>query len=139
MKDSSLVKQFEGLRLEKYLDIVGIWTIGYGHVIRHSENYDKGITEEQANTLLEQDMAWARTCVRKSVIVPLNANQWAALVSLCFNIGCDAFSKSTLVKCINKGDYLDAAEQFLRWNRAGGKVSKGLTLRRQKERESFLS
>ena len=71
------------------------------------------------------------------VKVPLNQNQYDALVSLAYNIGVGAFLSSTLFKKLNTKDYKGAAEQFDRWNRAGGKVMRGLTNRRAKERKLF--
>ncbi len=75
---------------------------------------------------------------RPSVTVPLNQNQFDALVSLTYNIGSGAFNNSTLLKKLNKGDYQGAADQFLVWNKAGGKVMKGLVRRREAEQALFL-
>ncbi|KQD16250.1 lysozyme [Acinetobacter baumannii] len=70
--------------------------------------------------------------------MPLTQNQFDALVSLAYNIGSGAFKGSTLLKLLNKGDYKGAADQFLVWNKAGGKVMKGLVRRREAERALFL-
>ena len=96
------------------------------------------ITEEQAEALLRKDIAWVEDAINTKVVVHLNQNQYDALASLIYNIGAGAFSKSTLLKMLNAGDYKGAAEQFLRWNRQKGKVLNGLTRRRQEERELFL-
>jgi len=131
-----LTKQFEGCELKAYQDQVGVWTIGYGHT---GTDVKKGltITEEQASTLLAADVAWAVTCVNKSVKVAINQNQFDALVDFVFNLGCANLGQSTLLRLLNAGDSSDAAKEFLRWNRAGGKVVAGLTRRRQAEMDLF--
>jgi lysozyme len=72
------------------------------------------------------------------VTVPLSQNQFDALVSLAYNIGTNAFKTSTLVKYLNALDFKAAADEFLKWNRGGGKVMKGLVRRRETERALFL-
>ena len=132
----ALTKQFEGCELKAYQDQVGVWTIGYGHT---GTDVKKGltITEEQASILLAADVAWAVTCVNKSVKVAINQNQFDALVDFVFNLGCANLGQSTLLRLLNEGQYSDAAKEFLRWNRAGGKVVAGLTRRRQAEMDLF--
>ena len=131
-----LTKQFEGLELKAYQDSVGVWTIGYGHT---GPDVKEGltITEEQAGVLLAADVAWAVTCVNKSVKAKINQNQFDAMVDFVFNLGCASLVQSTLLKMVNAGDFEGAAKQFLRWNKAGGKVVRGLTKRRQAEAELF--
>ncbi|HTH53547.1 MAG TPA: lysozyme [Edaphobacter sp.] len=131
-----LTKQFEGCELTAYQDQVGVWTIGYGHT---GTDVKKGltITEEQASTLLAADVSWAVTCVNKSVKVAVNQNQFDAMVDFVFNLGCASFGQSTLLRLLNAGNFSDAAKEFLRWNRAGGKVVAGLTRRRQAEMALF--
>jgi lysozyme len=143
-KAVSLVKRWEGLRLDAYQDVAGFWTIGYGHLIRPGERFHpygpvKRITEAEAAALLQADMASARNAVAQYVRVPLTAGQRAALESLAFNIGSGAFASSTLVRKLNAGDYAGAAEEFARWNKAGGAVVQGLANRRADERAVFLS
>jgi len=132
----ALTKQFEGLELKAYQDSVGVWTIGYGHT---GADVKPGmtITEEQASVLLAADVAWAVTCVNKSVKSAINQNQFDAMVDFVFNLGCAAFGQSTLLRMVNAGDFAGAAGQFLRWNKAGGKVLAGLTKRRQGEMNLF--
>lgn len=131
-----LTKQFEGCRLTAYQDQVGIWTIGYGHT---GAEITKGltITEEQASALLAADVAGAVACVNQSVKVAINQNQFDALVDFVFNLGCAAFSQSTLLRLLNAGHLSDAAREFLRWNRAGDRIIPGLTRRRQAEMDLF--
>jgi len=135
-----LVKHFESLRLYAYLDPVGIWTIGYGHtgLIHKDGTVHKGrkITEQEAEDLLVHDMKHFSERVEKLIEVKLNDDQFDALVSFDFNTG--GLGKSTLRKKLNSGDYVAAADEFLKWNKAGGKVLRGLTRRRESERNLFL-
>ena len=133
----NLIKQWEGLRLEAYLCPAKVWTIGYGHTATAKKGMS--ISEAEAVNLLRGDLARFQRCVENSVTVPLNDNQFAALVCFAYNIGLNALSGSTLLRKLNEGDTKAAAEQFLRWNRAGGKEVSGLTRRRQAERKLFLT
>lgn len=136
------IKQREGEVLTAYLDSVGILTIGVGHTsAAGAPVVTKGmkITAAESDEILSRDLKTFEKGVRDAVKVPLSQNEFDALVSLAFNIGVGAFSKSTLVKKLNAGDKIGAADQFLVWNKAGGKALKGLTTRRQSERDQFLS
>ena len=77
--------------------------------------------------------------VNKSILLPMTQNQFDAMVLLCYNIGESSFARSSVVRNFNAGNLQKAADSFLLWNKAGGKVSKGLTNRRQKERNLFLT
>ncbi|AXE31651.1 muraminidase [Chromobacterium phragmitis] len=133
-----LIKQFEGLRLAAYQDMVGVWTIGYGHT---GPDVKAGliITQQQADKLLAADLEKFETGVGQLVAVPLNANQFAALVSFSYNLGLGNLRSSTLLRLLNQGDFAGAAAQFSRWNRAGGQVVAGLARRRQAEQALFNS
>ena len=136
-----LISGFEDTRFKAYDDGVGVWTIGTGTTV-----YPNGVkvkqgetcTPEQAKAYFKHDLAKFEKTVNESVTVPLNQNQFDALVSLTYNIGSGAFKNSTLLKLLNKGDFQGAANQFLVWNKAGGKVMKGLVRRREAERALFL-
>ena len=136
-----LICGFEGLRLKAYDDGVGVWTIGFGTTV-----YPNGIrvkkgdtcTEAQAKAYMVYDLKKFESAVNNAVTVPLNQNQFDALVSLTYNIGPSAFSKSTLVKKLNAGDIRGASDQFDVWVNAGGKRMQGLVNRRAKEKEVFL-
>ena len=130
-----LITSFEGLRLQAYRDIVNVVTIGYGHT--KTAQMGQIITKEQAINLLKQDVAGFEVAINRLVKVPLNQNQFDALVSLAFNIGSSALRDSTLLKKLNSGDYSAASAQFDVWNRAGGKVVSGLVRRRAAERQLF--
>jgi lysozyme len=135
-----LVKHFESLFLDAYQDSVGVWTIGWGHTgLQHKDGtvYEgRMITKEEAESLLQYDMRQFEERVSTFVVVPLDDDQFSALVSFDFNTG--GLAKSTLLRVLNEGNYFGAADQFLRWNKAGGKVLRGLTRRRQSERNLFL-
>jgi Phage-related lysozyme (muraminidase) len=132
-----MIQGFEGLRLTTYKDIVGIPTIGYGSTGKDVK-MGMTITKAQAEDMMRADLER----FEEAVLAPLNAkptqNQFDAMVSLAYNIGAGAFTESTLVRKFNKGDVQGAANEFLRWNRAGQKVVDGLTRRRHRERDHFL-
>lgn len=136
-KGLRLLKSFEGLRLEAYLDPVGIWTIGYGTT---SGVYPgMRISEAQAEAFLRRDLARFENAVIDLVRVSLNDDQFSALVSFTYNVGEGALSSSTLLRLLNRGDYRGAADQLLRWNKGeGGQELYGLTRRRRAERALFL-
>ncbi|MEQ1967253.1 lysozyme [Xenorhabdus nematophila] len=136
----SFIKQFEGLKLKAYPDPAtgGIpWTIGYGH----TKDVKSGqvITEQQAEAFLHDDLKSIYITIESAIKVPLTQGQFDALCSFTFNCGTGNFVRSTLLKKLNVGDYQGAADEFLRWNKAAGKVMNGLTKRRASERQMFLS
>lgn len=135
----NLIKGFEDLRLKAYDDGVGVWTIGYGTTSINGVKVKKGdtCTAEQAKAYMAQDLKKFESAVNTAVKVPLNQNQFDALVSLTYNIGIGAFKDSTLLKKLNAKDFKGAAAQFDRWNKGGGKVMQGLVNRRAKERNLF--
>ena len=140
-KGVDLICEFEGEQLIAYDDGVGVWTIGFGTI-----KYPNGVrvkkgdtcTLDQAKEYMRHDLIEFEHTVNSSVKVPLNQNQFDALVSLAYNIGSNAFKSSTLVKELNTGDYQGAADQFNVWVNAGGKRMQGLVNRRAKEKELFL-
>jgi lysozyme len=132
-----LIKSFEELRLTAYRDLVGVLTIGWGHT--GPDVFDNmTITEEDAENLLEHDLYRAEKAIQDKVFVTLNQNQYDALVSFIFNVGVGNFESSTLLKLLDTNDFIGAANQFLRWDHAGGKEIAGLLRRRQAERQLFL-
>lgn len=142
-KGLNLIKEFEGLRLKPYKDAVGIPTIGYGNTYyedgRKVSLSDPAITEERATELLKMVVKRYEDAINRYVQVPITQNQFDALVSFAYNVGNENVRKSTLMKLLNRKQYTEAADQLLRWNKAGGKTLKGLTRRRQAERTLFLS
>ena len=137
-----LIKRWEGLRLTAYQDSVGVWTIGYGHTAEAGPPAPKAgmkITEKEAADILARDLGQYERAVTKAVSIMPSANQFAAMVSLCYNIGPTNFAKSSVVRLLNVGQPREAADAFLLWNKAGGKVLKGLTARREDEKKLFLT
>jgi lysozyme len=140
----SLIKEFEGLSLNPYLDVVKIPTIGWGNTYypdgKKVTLNDKPISEIEATELLsyvaQKDFG---DKILQLVKVPLNQNQFDALVSICYNIGMGNFSKSTLLKKINQSDFKGASLEFEKWNKSGGVVLSGLVKRRLKEKALFIS
>ena len=137
-----LIKRWEGLRLTAYQDSVGIWTIGYGHTAEAGPPAPKAgmkITEKEAADILARDLGQYERAVTKALSVAPTSYQFAAMTSLCFNIGPTNFAKSSVVRRMNEGNPKAAADAFLLWNKAGGKVLKGLTARREDEKKLFLT
>lgn len=132
----NIIKNFEGLRLKAYLCPAGVPTIGYGHT-KGVSLQDPDITKERANELLAEDVAQFEAGVNDLVKVPLNQNQFDALVSFAFNLGVGALKQSTLLKKLNSGDYTGASAHFGRWIFAGNKAMPGLRKRRAAERMLF--
>lgn len=155
----ALIKGFEGLAdgdpltvaLDPYLDPIGVWTIGWGHAISVGHRvlqgeadrvlarrlYPTGITILQAEELLRVDLAEACRDVEMLVSVPLTNHQFDALVSFDFNLGAWNLGKSTLLRKLNARDYRGCANEFPRWNRAGGVILNGLVRRRAAEAQLF--
>ncbi|WP_044856879.1 lysozyme [Enterobacter ludwigii] len=141
-KGIALIKQFEGCKLTAYQDSVGVWTIGYGWtqpVDGKPIRAGMTIKQETAERLLKTGMVSYESDVARLVKVGLTQGQFDALVSFTYNLGARSLSTSTLLRKLNAGDYAGAADEFLRWNKAGGKVLNGLTRRREAERALFLS
>lgn len=144
MSATNLIAKFEGLKLDAYQDQGGIWTIGYG------STYDPftfvkvkagdQITEAEALRWLQKSVGFFRSEVVKLIKVPQKPAQIDALVSLAYNIGLTAFKNSTLLRILNQGAPPEqVADQFLRWNKIKGVISKGLSNRRELERKLYLS
>lgn len=133
-----LVKSFEGFRANAYKCPAGVWTVGYGT----TENVQPGdtVTEQEAEEMLMNDLTEAAAAIDDLVDVPITQRQFDALASLIYNIGREAFRNSTLLRLLNagKGGH-EVGAQFLRWNRAGGKVLPGLSRRRAAEAVLFES
>ena len=132
----NLIKEFEELKLEAYQDIVGVWTIGYGH----TQNVTPGmvISENEADRLLEEDVESHIQPIYNLIKVPLNQNQFDALASFLFNLGSAILDDSRLLILINDQNFREAAEEMKLYNKARGEYSEGLANRRELEAELFL-
>lgn len=126
----------EGYRENAYLDIVGVPTIGFGT----TENVKIGDKTDPVAALQRVfvDAQKFEGAVKQCITVPLTQNEYDSFLSLSYNIGSGAFCRSTLARKLNSGDYKGACDEILRWNRAGGKVVRGLTIRREKEHKQCL-
>lgn len=137
-----LIKNFEGVKLAPYKDPVGIPTIGVGATFyedgRKVTMQDPPMTEAQVTALLQFHLHQFEKDVLKLVKVPLNSNQFSALVSFAFNCGTGNLKSSTLLKKLNVLDYKGAADEFLKWTKSKGQELPGLVRRRKAERELFL-
>lgn len=152
-KIASLIAGEESDKLVVYPDTGGKWTVGKGHLILATDTVLRQgqrqklhpfgpvmqITQAESDAFFAEDTAIARNAVANKVQVPVNDNQRAALASLVFNIGTNAFAGSTLLRKLNAGDYKGAADQFLVWKKVDGVDSPGLINRRARERALFLA
>lgn len=139
----ALIKEFEGFRASTYDDGVGVLTIGYGTTAKAgvgiNPTWGMTITEDDAEHFLDLALAKFATKIKPKIIKPMNENEWAAFLSLAYNIGPTAFGRSSALRHFNNGDKDKAAKAILLWNKAGGRVLKGLKRRREAERKLFLS
>jgi len=131
------ISAHEGYSSVIYLDIAGLETIGYGHLIKPGEDFSSGITRVQSLALFKQDAKFAVDAVNKYTTVSLNQNQFDALTSFTFNVGAGALRNSTLLREINAGNIDAIKNSFMMWNKANinGVLTpvKGLTNRRTAE------
>ncbi|NTY85550.1 lysozyme [Serratia fonticola] len=129
-----LIPDLEGVRYEPYRDVVGVLTVCYGHTgadIMIGKRY----TPAECKALLDKDLVPFARSVERSVKIPASEYQKASLISFSYNVGIKAFESSTLLRKLNAGDSKGACDEMRRWNKAGGKVWKGLINRREVERE----
>lgn len=130
------IARFEGCKLKAYKCSAGVWTIGYGHTDAVYEGME--IPKEEAEYMFEFDLKEFKKRLVPFVKVQVTKGQFIAIMSLAFNIGINAFKNSTLLRKLNAGLDVSASDEFLRWNKAGGKVIAGLTRRRTEECRMFL-
>jgi lysozyme len=148
------IKIDEGVRNKPYQCPALLWTVGVGHVIdpHHARvpfaerktlpipaGWDRVLSSEEIDDILRKDLARFEAGVLRLIKVPMTQGQFDALVSFSFNVGLGNLQNSTLRMKVNREDYEGAAEQFLVWTKAGGKVLPGLVKRRTHEKEMFES
>lgn len=136
-----LIRRFEGCRLDAYPDPATggpPWTIGWG-----STGPDVGPgarwTQAEADARLAEEIARLAAAIDEMALGPLSEHQKGALISFAYNVGETALARSSLARLIREGRFADAAGEFLRWNRAGGRVLPGLVRRRRAERAMFMT
>lgn len=129
------IEGFEGLRLDAYQDVVGVWTIGYGHTPSFG---GQTITREEADSILASDLGkFERGVNGLCANAPTTQGQFDAMVSFAYNLGLGALRGSILLLKHKAGDYKGASAEFPKWNHAGGQVFAGLTRRRQYESKVY--
>ena len=140
------IKEWEGWRANAYKDAVGVWTIGYGHTTMAGPpavSHGLTITKEQGEEILLRDLKKYEKAVRDAVTVPLNDNQYSALVSFTYNVGPGNLRKSSALRCVNSGDFDSVPQKLMLYNkgRINGKLTvlRGLTRRRGFEGEIFAT
>ena len=136
-KGLALIRSFEGLRLNAYRCVAGVASVGYGTT--KGVKMGDSVTKSEAEAMLCDDVQRFVDHIEALVKVPLNQNHIDALASFVYNVGPTAFAASTMLKYLNAGLYMEAAGQFLRWNKANGNPVAGLTRRRVAERALFES
>jgi lysozyme len=134
---AEFVANWEGFSPIAYRCSARVWTIGYGATA--GVNPGDTITDAEALDRLMSHLESDARALDRVVTFPIQAHERDALISLSYNIGRTAFARSTLLRLLNAGDKASAADQFLRWNRAGGRVVLGLVKRRTAERNLFLN
>ncbi len=144
-----LIQEFESFEANPYLDSAKVWTIGYGSTYypngKKVTGRDKPITREYAETIQRHVIATDFEPVINELLEKeiasgfITQNMYDAIISLTYNIGVNGFRRSSVLRLLKQGDKLNAGNAFLLWNKAGGKVLRGLVNRRKKERELFLS
>ena len=134
---TKLIQSFEQCKLDAYMPTKNdVWTIGWGHT---GVEVIKGLswTQDQADEAFRKDILWVETCINNNITAPITQNEFDALCSLIFNIGCPAFRGSTLLRLLNSADFDSAAQQFKKWNKQAGQELAGLTRRRGQEYNLF--
>jgi lysozyme len=149
-----MIKHHEGVRVKPYQCPALIWTVGVGHVIDQShirvkleerkalpipDGWNRTLSMGEVDEMLAKDLQSFESGVRRLCPNGLTSGRFGALVSFAFNVGLGNLQNSTLRMKHNRGEYESAAEEFLKWNKAGGKELKGLTTRRKDERALYLS
>jgi lysozyme len=140
-----LIKHFEGVRYKPYKCAAGLWTIGIGHLIGDGkqlpDSYNKTFTDREVDDLLRKDLARFERGVALLFPVSYRFNQpmYDALISFSFNLGLGCLQRSTVRSALLRGDKKMAGESLLRYCRAGGKILKGLQLRRQAEYKLLMT
>lgn len=134
----ALLRQFEGFMAQVYLCAGGHPTVGYGHVVREGESYPDGVSESDAQALLERDLFVAEAAVRRLIHTSLNQARFDALVCFTFNLGSGALQRSALRRKVNRNEHEGVVGEFLKWSWAGGKKLPGLLRRRQAEAALYM-
>ena len=137
-----LIKHHEGVRNRPYRCPANLWTCGVGHLIgdgKHlPDSWNRTFTEEEIDGLLKSDLRRFELGVHKMLPnVPLRQHEFDAIISFCFNLGLGCFQRSTIRQALLRGDKTQAMESLVKYCRAGGKILRGLQIRRLDEKALF--
>jgi lysozyme len=136
-----MLAHHEGVRQKPYKCPAGLWTVGVGHLIGDGkslpDSWNKTFTLDEVYDILAKDVTRFERGVNKYITVPLRQNEFDALVSFSFNLGLGVLQRSTIRQALNRGDKAAAIQSLLKYNKAGGKVLKGLDNRRKDEAALF--
>jgi lysozyme len=136
-----LIKRYEGIKLKPYRCPAGLWTVGCGHLIGNGsvlpDSWNRTFSVKEVDDLLATDVYRFERGVERYVSAKLTQGMFDALVSFSFNLGLGTLQRSSLRQKINRGDYEGAKKSLLKYNKACGKVLRGLDLRRKDEAELF--
>jgi lysozyme len=130
-----LIRDFEGLVLKAYRCPAGVWTIGYGHTAGVKPGQE--IDEIAAELLLDADLKFFAVQMAPLIKVPVTEGQAGALLSFAFNEGIGSFKRSTLLRLLNQGMFVNASYEFKKWKYAAGRELPGLVRRREAEAALF--
>jgi lysozyme len=138
------IKHFEGVRFKPYRDVIGLWTVGAGHLIEGGkqlpDSWNRTFTEREVDALLRHDLLRFEAGLSRLLPnVHFRQNEYDALISFVFNLGLGTLQRSTLRQSLLRNDKLQASKAFLKYIYAGGKVVEGLKKRRLAEQQLFLS
>lgn len=131
------VMHLEGRRNVPYLDVVNVWTVCDGYAqkdVVRDKTYSDAECDDMTKTQLEAHGRAMLECVN----VPISPNEYAAYTLFSYNVGSGAFCRSSLLRKLNQDDHVGACNGLMEWNKAGGKVVRGLTIRREFERKLCL-
>jgi lysozyme len=136
-----MLAHHEGVRKKPYKCPAGLWTVGVGHLIGDGkslpDSWNRTFTLEEVYAILAKDVERFERGVSRLITYPLSQNEYDAIISFAFNLGLGCLQRSTLRSALNRGDKVAAIESLLKYNKAGGKVLKGLDNRRKDEAAMF--
>lgn len=142
-KAIKMIRHHEGVRVKPYQDAIGLWTVGVGHLIGDGktlpDEWNRTLTMGEVDEILRKDLARFEAGVERLCPTGLTQPRFDALVSISFNFGLGNLQRSSIRMKHNRGEFEDAADSFLLYNKAGGKIFKGLVNRRNDERALYLS
>ena len=138
----ALIKHHEGVRSRPYRCPANLWTVGVGHLIGDGkslpDSWNRTFSQEEIDGILKSDLRRFELGVSKMLPnVPLRQHEFDAIISFCFNLGLGCFQRSTIRQALLRGDKTQAMESLVKYCRAGGKILRGLQLRRLDERALF--